>query len=217
MTNTDLRGSSAAAVVSAAAKLPDVILLNGTSSAGKSSLTLALQARLPFVRMGLDDFIWERAPIGWYGASEGFVFPSSGRVPPEFGAEALKLWRAYHRTVRVCVTEGLGVVVDDLIMTRAFLDDWVTALAGLDVFFVGVHCAPEELALREIARRDRRQGSAVGALDYVHAHAIYDLEIDSTATPSSAFAARIIAAAQARSGPSAFERLRAGAAGPNGG
>jgi hypothetical protein len=46
-------------------------------------------------------------------------------------------------------------------------------------------------------------------LEYVHAHAVYDLEIDSTATPSSALAGQIIAAAQTRSGPSAFERLRA--------
>ena len=209
MTNTKPRGNCAPASVPKAAKLPDVILLNGTSSAGKSSLTLALQAQLPFVRMGIDDFIWERAPIGWYDAPEGFVFPPSGGIPPEFGVEALKLWRAYHRAVRICVTEGLGVVVDDLIMTREFLDDWVTALAGADVFFVGVHCAPEELTLREIARRDRRRGSAVGALEYVHAHAVYDLEIDSTAAPSSALAAQIIAAAQTRSGPSAFERLRA--------
>jgi chloramphenicol 3-O phosphotransferase len=111
----------------------------------------------------------------------------------------------------------LGVVVDDLIMTRAFLNDWVAALVGVDVFFVGVHCAPEELTLREIARRDRRRGSAVAALEYVHTHAIYDLEIDSTATQSSALAAQIIAAAQTRSGPSAFERLRVIASGPTGG
>jgi chloramphenicol 3-O phosphotransferase len=93
----------------------------------------------------------------------------------------------------------------------------VTALAGVDVFFVGVHCAPEELTLREIARRDRRRGSAVGALEYVHTHAVYDLEIDTTATPSSALAEQIITALRTRSGPSAFERLRAIVIGPAGG
>ncbi len=217
MTYAEPRGSSATAAVPEAAKLPDVILLNGTSSAGKSSLTLALQARLPFVRMGIDDFIWERAPIGWFDAPEGFVFPPSPRIPPEFGVEALKLWRTYHRAVRLCVTEGLSGVVDDLIMTRAFLDDWLTALADVDVFFVGVHCAPEELTLREIARRDRRCGSAVGALAYAHTYASYDLEIDSTATPSSALAAQIISAIGSRSGPGAFERLRAIASGSTGG
>lgn len=190
-------------------KRPDVILLNGTSSVGKSSLTLALQAQLPFVRMGIDDFIYERAPIGWYGAPEGLRrVPFNGAMITEYGAEALKLWRVYHRAVRLCVDQGLGVVVDDAILTRELLDDWVTALAGVDVFFVGVHCAPEELTLREIARRDREPGSALAAIERVHGHAIYDLEVDSTATPSSALAAQIIAALETRSSPSAFERLR---------
>ena len=139
-------------------KRPDVILLNGTASAGKSSLTAALQAQLPFIRMGIDDFIWERAPTRWFGAPEGFI--------------------------------------------RELLDDWVAALHGIDVFFVGVHCAPEELVLRERARRDRVPGSAVSFIARVHAHRIYDLEVDSTATPSSA-----LAALETRKGPSAFARL----------
>jgi chloramphenicol 3-O phosphotransferase len=75
------------------------------------------------------------------------------------------------------------------------------------VFFVGVHCAEEELIFRERARRDRPLGSAVGAMKRVHAHAIYDLEIDTTTVPSSALSAQIIAALETRSGPSAFERL----------
>ena len=107
-----------------------------------------------------------------------------------------------------CVAEGLGVVVDDAIVTRDMLDDWVKALDGIDVFFVGVHCSPEELILRARARRDRPIDNAVAAIKRVHAHAIYDLEIDSTATPSSVLAAQIIAALETRSGPSAFERLR---------
>jgi chloramphenicol 3-O phosphotransferase len=98
--------------------------------------------------------------------------------------------------------------VDDAIVAREMLDDWVVALTGVDVFFVGVHCAPAELMLRERARRDRIPGSAVATMKRVHAHAIYDLEVDSTATPSSALAAQIIAALETRRGPSAFERLR---------
>jgi chloramphenicol 3-O phosphotransferase len=190
-------------------KLPDVILLNGASSAGKSSLTLALQARLPFIRMGIDDFIWERMPPSWFGAPEGLQrVPLDDGIILEYGAEAMKLWRSYHRSVRICVDEGLGVVVDDAILTRELLDDWLTALAGVDVFFVGVHCSAEELVMRERARRDRVDGTALPGVKRVHAHAIYDLEIDSTATPSSALASEIMTAMETRSGPSAFERLR---------
>jgi chloramphenicol 3-O phosphotransferase len=208
MTNANPGGLSAPVPLSEDVNLPDVILLNGASSAGKSSLTAALQARLPFIRMGIDDFIHERAPVSWYGAPEGLR--SEDGVGLVYGSEALKLWRAYHRSVRICVDEGLRVVVDDAIITRELLDDWVTALAGVDVFFVGVRCAAAELTLREIARRDRAPGTAVRSMGRVHAHATYDLEIDSTATVSSALAEQIISALEARSAPSAFERLRAG-------
>ncbi len=64
--------------------------------------------------------------------------------------------------------------------------------------------------MREIARRDRAPGSAVAAMKRVHAHGLYDLDLDATATPASALAAQVLAAAQTRTGPSAFERLRAG-------
>jgi chloramphenicol 3-O phosphotransferase len=193
-------------------KLPDVILLNGTSSSGKSALTGMLQARLPFIRMGIDDFIWERVPASWFDAVRLFLSgPRQRAASVEYAGEPAKLFRAFHRAVRTCVAEGIGVVVDDAIVTRALLDDWIAALEGIDVFFVGVHCAAEELVLREWARRDRTPGTAVSVMKSVHAHAIYDLEIDSTATPSSALAAQIIAALETRTGPSAFERMRAGA------
>lgn len=54
-------------------KRPDVILLNGTSSAGKSQLVLALQVRVPYVRFGIDDFIYERAPASWFDNPEEFL------------------------------------------------------------------------------------------------------------------------------------------------
>jgi chloramphenicol 3-O phosphotransferase len=211
MTTTVPRGVAAAAATPAG-PLPDVIMLNGASSAGKSSLTAMLQARLSYIRMGIDDFIHERAPASWYGAPEGLqrVPGDDGAPTLVYGAEALKLWRAFHRSVRVCVDEGLRVIVDDAIVTKELLDDWLVALAGVDVFFVGVHCAAEELALREIARRDRVIGTAVGAMKRIHAGVTYDLEVDSTATVSSALAAQVIAAMSARAGPSAFERMAGG-------
>jgi chloramphenicol 3-O phosphotransferase len=190
-------------------KLPDVILLNGAPSAGKTQLALALLARLPFVCMGIDDFIWQRVPASWYMAVERFLGgPRDAGGAIEHGDEPAKLFRAFHRAVRACVAEGLGVVVDDALVRRDLLDDWVRALNGTDVFFVGVHCSEEELIFRERARRDRAPGGAVGAMKLVHAHAIYDLEIDTTTMPSSALSAEIVAALERRSGPSAFERLR---------
>jgi len=191
-------------------RIPEVILLNGAASAGKTQLALALLARLPFVYMGIDDSIWQRVPASWYPALAEFLGgPHNGGG--EHGDKPAKLFRAFHRAVRVCVDEGLGVVVDDCIVRRDLLDDWVRALEGIDVFFVGAHCLEEELVFRERARRDRRLGSAVASMKLVHVHATYDLEIDTTTMPSSALSAQIIAALETRSGPSAFERMRSGA------
>jgi chloramphenicol 3-O phosphotransferase len=191
-------------------KLPDVILLNGTSSVGKSALSRALQARLPFVRIGIDDFIWERVPSSWYDAVGVFLRGSRDDKTPaaEYADEVPKLFRAYHRAVRACVAEGLGVVVDDAIVARELLYDWVSTLDGVDVFFVGVHCAVEELILRERARGDRAPGTAVGSIKRVHLYADYDLEIDSTATVSSALAEQVIVAMDRRGSPSGFDRMR---------
>jgi chloramphenicol 3-O phosphotransferase len=191
-------------------KLPDVILLNGAPSVGKSQLTLALLARLPFVQIGIDDFVWGRVPASWYPAIERFLGgarDTGGSIEHE--DEPAKLFRAFHRTVRTCVGEGLGVVVDDAIVSKALLDDWVMALDGIDVFFVGVHCSIEEMIFRNRARRDRGTGFEEKTAKRVHAHAVYDLEIDSTTTPSSALSAQLVAALETRCGPSAFERLRA--------
>jgi len=147
-------------------KLPNVILLNGAPSAGKTQLTLALLARLPFVCMGIDEFIWQRVPASWYPAFAAFL-GGPPNVGGEHGDKPAKLFRAFHRAVRVCVDEGFGVVVDDCIVRRDLLDDWVRALDGIDVFFVGAHCLEEELVFRERARRDRPLGSAVAAMKLV--------------------------------------------------
>jgi chloramphenicol 3-O phosphotransferase len=192
-------------------QLPDVILLNGASSAGKSSLVLALQDRLPepYVRFGIDDFVFERSPTRWYGALEGIRFEQrpDKLVDVLYGDEVMRLQRAFHRSVRACVDQGLKVLVDEVILRRDLLDDWIEALKGTDVFFVGVRCDPEELQLRENARRDRTRGTSLAQVDIVHAHGDYDLDLDSTAAGASALAAEVLAALAARQGESAFTRL----------
>jgi chloramphenicol 3-O phosphotransferase len=191
--------------------LPDVILLNGASSAGKSSLVLALQDRLPeaYVRFGIDDFVFDRSPSRWFGAAEGIRFePRPDRlVDVIYGEAVMRLQRAFHRSVRACIDEGLKVVIDEVILRRDLLDDWIAALAGTDVFFVGVHCDPQELQLRENARRDRTRGTSLAQIDVVHAHGDYDLVLDSTATGASGLARQVFAALETRSGESAFSRL----------
>lgn len=193
--------------------LPDVILLNGCSCSGKSTLTQALQDRLPapYMRMGLDDFVFELAPDRWHGSEEGIRFlpAANGAVSVAMGEAAMRMQRGFHRSVRACVDVGLKVVVDDVLIDEQLLPDWLEVLSGVDVFFVGVHCDLEELEMRERARRNRSNGVVRGQWRLVHAHGLYDLEIDSTATPASRLAGAVIEGLGTRPSPSAFEQLRA--------
>ena len=84
----------------------------------------------------------------------------------------------------------------------------VRLLAGLDVFFVGVHCPLPELERRERARGNRRSGEAAADYRSVHRFAAYDLEIDAM-RPCRENAAMLVAAWQNRATPGAFGRLAA--------
>lgn len=191
---------------------PDVIFLNGASSAGKTSIARALQARLPepYLLFGVDQvFPW--LPPHWRETPEGFqlVALSDGAVPMRVGDGGLSVARGWHRMVRAGVDAGLRFIIDEVLIDDRFLPDWVETLAGRDVFFIGIRCDIAELQRREGARGDRRIGQSVSQYEAVHRHATYDLEIDTTAASIAACADRILGALKNRSRPSAFERLRA--------
>lgn len=81
-------------------------------------------------------------------------------------------------------------------------------LDGYEVVFVAVRCSPRELARRERARGDREPGRAAAQQDRVHAHGIYDLECDTTATSPVECALRIKEFLAGPQSPVAFDRLR---------
>jgi chloramphenicol 3-O phosphotransferase len=59
-------------------------------------------------------------------------------------------------------------------------DDWVVALAGLDVVWVGIRCSAEVAEERNRVRGDRFAGLARAQTATVHQHPRYDFEIDTT-------------------------------------
>ena len=183
-----------------------VLVLNGSSSAGKSSLARALQAELerrgePWVVFGWDDFV-PRLPARWHGgpevvhdlADDGIRYRLVGDDEAILvaGPVARRVLAAYHRAVAAMAGAGVDVIVDEVLITAEEWDDWQEALAGLPVRWVGVRCPPEVVAERERLRGDRVLGLARGTAERVHLHATYDLEVDtSTATPGE-LASRLI-------------------------
>jgi chloramphenicol 3-O phosphotransferase len=176
-------------------RLPDVIFLNGSTSAGKTSIGRALQARLPqpYLLFGIDHlFPW--LPPAWCETKEGYWFErtADGGMPIVIGEGFLSVERGWHRMVRAGVDAGLRFVVDEALIDPRLLPDWLAVLAGCDVLWVGVRCELAELQRREKARGDRGIGQAQAQHEAVHAGVAYDLEVNTTATSAGACAEVII-------------------------
>jgi chloramphenicol 3-O phosphotransferase len=153
-----------------------VILLNGASSAGKSTLAKALQSALdePFLHVSSDQFVAAGMLPGRGGA--GGPFDWWGQVRPRFFA-------GFHRCLPALAGAGNDLIVDHVIEFRSWRADLVRLLAGLDTFLVGVHCDPAEIDRRERARGDRRtgEGRTHVTVDRIHHFGPYDYEVDTTA------------------------------------
>jgi len=167
----------------------DVIILNGASSSGKSSIARELQLILPknYLHIGIDTFIAmmpeksNRLDCSDV-MSDGFYFKSEskeGRTVQKIqsGDYGKAVNGAYHSTVKHLADLGLGVIVDDIMDGSSEQGSWKLALGTTDTLFVGVYCCSEVLTEREQLRGDRIQGSAVEQAMRVHEGVKYDLEV----------------------------------------
>ncbi|MBF6348958.1 AAA family ATPase [Nocardia flavorosea] len=177
-----------------------IVLLNGVSSSGKTTIARRLLRDLErlFFHMGVDMFGAMRSESRTH------------ELDPSGLAAVLRNTRAgFHRAVAGMARAGNDVIMDHVLSEPWRLSDCLAVMTGIDVVFVGVHCPPTELRRRERHRADRSIGTANGQLDSVHAHGIYDLEVDTAAASIEECSARIkdflIRAPETR----AFDRLRA--------
>lgn len=195
--------------------------MNGTSSAGKTTLARALQALLtePWHYMALDQFRDGMAPrYRGLNAPEGSdgarglnvvpVQPEDG--PPytalRFGDVGQTTVLGMHRACAAVAAAGNNVIIDDVVCERSFLLDYLAVLPHDRTFFVGVLCDPAELQRRESTRPGRFPGTATGMISQCHAHGVYDVSVDtSVATPEDC--ARQIARHIETMPPAAFAQL----------
>jgi chloramphenicol 3-O phosphotransferase len=177
-----------------------IVLLNGASSSGKTSIAeqLLLMLDPPHFHMSVD------AINGMRAKAKTVV------LNPAELAEVLARTRAgFHRAVAGMAQAGNNVVADYVFSERWRLLDCLAVMAGLEVVFVGVRCSPGELARREHARGDREPGLAAAQQHRVHSHGIYDIEVDTTTAMPRECAALIERALARGERPNAFDRLRA--------
>lgn len=176
-----------------------MVLLNGPSSSGKSSIGRAL---LPLLAGP-----WFFVPIDTIGAMRS----TAGTAALEDGAlrdVLLRTRRGYHRAVAGLASAGNDVVMDYPLSEPWRIDDLVEVLDGIDVVLVDVRCSPAELQRREQDRGDRPVGLA-GSQAGVFAHGDRDISVDTTTSSADQCAAWIVEALPTVTHPRAFDRLRA--------
>ena len=171
-----------------------IILLNGPSSAGKSTLCRAIQAQIdePFLQFSLDFFFFN-SPILPKQQLNNAVFSWAEMRP--------RVFEGYFNCLPALALAGNNLLIEFIIETQTQWDALRQRLEGFDVFLVGVHCPLPELERREQSRGDRRVGDARRDLETVHTFTKYDFEIDSS-EPANDNATRVIAAWESRTRPS---------------
>lgn len=175
-----------------------IILLNGASSAGKSSIATRLQDCLeePFWHFSIDHLNAAR------------VLPEARIRRGEFPWSSLRpqFFEGFHQCLPALAETGNNLVVEHIIETADWMRRLVRLLESLDVFFVGIHCPLPELERRERERGDRRHGDAKADFEVAHKFALYDMEVDGT-LPVDRNVEAIIDGWRKRQRPSAFNRM----------
>ena len=177
-----------------------IILINGASSSGKSTLARQLQQTLPIP-------FWH---FSFDHLRDSNALPMARIRSGEIDWSAMRpaVFDGFHRCLPVLAEAGNNLIVEHIIENEMWMSDLVKLLTGLDVFFVGVHCPLPELDRRERERGNRRVGEARTDYQAVHSFTEYDLEIDSMQSNQTNVDA-LIDAWKSRQSPSAFDRMAA--------
>jgi chloramphenicol 3-O phosphotransferase len=177
----------------------DVIVLNGGSSAGKSSLAVGLQQALPgtWLTFGVDDLIRALS----HGPQDTEVggtleFKADGSI--SVGDEFRRAEAAWYEGLAAMARAGTSLIIDEVFLGGGQSQSRLrAALEGLRVLWVGVHCTPEVAERREVERGHRWPGLARHQAERVHHGVTYDIEVDTTAASVAQCVATVMASVAA--------------------
>lgn len=156
-----------------------VVVLNGGSSSGKTTIGRKLQVSLreTWVLIGIDVLIW-LLPMEMMNDPDGLLI-QDGVV--RRGAEFMRLYLAFQQAVATLARSGVSVILDD-VMHDGMTDRrrWEGALVDIDSLWVGIHCDSRVAQTREKERGDRPRGLARNTATSCHRDIDYDIEVDTS-------------------------------------
>ncbi len=182
-----------------------IVILNGASSSGKTSILRVLQDMLsePYLDAGIDKFIWmlpERyldRPL-WDDVLGLAVQP---------GETGRRLFAGMHRAIAALAQAGNNVLADHVLVEPAWVSECASLFCDLPAYLVGIRCPLEVLEERERSRKDRTLGQARDQYPVVHAHYVYDLEVDTSLLSVEDCALQVKEMLEKAKPPVAFKRL----------
>jgi len=173
-----------------------IIVLNGPSSAGKSTLGRYLCEQLIEHHLHIElDVFRSMEPANYWEVEQ-----------PVAQVRVAALCRAINATAATFSRHGQPVIVDHVLSSDAWyymLED----LVGFPVFIVGVFCSLDILIERELARGNRTIGLAKSQFDSIHANRHYDYIVDTSLSDALDCGNSILAWLKSRPNPTAFSKM----------
>ncbi len=196
----------------------NIILLNGTSSAGKSTIAQALQKAMdePYLHTGIDHFQLAfppglvniqgdllAEPGGWE-----VVYEDDGLHSVRIGPVGRQLITGMYRMIAVLSESGINLIVDDVIWQEWILHTAVTILHPYPVYFIAIDLSFDAAEQRERQRGNRGPGNVRYFYSRVYElNDMYDARIDAE-TNDPERCAQLIKTAVTTAQPTAFKQLR---------
>jgi len=183
-----------------------IIFLNGTTSSGKSSILNHLQPMLawPFLDAGIDKFIW-MLPARYLNERE--LWDTVLGHAASAGPLGHTLFSGMHHAIAALARAGNHILADHVLVEPIWVQECAMLFHELPAYLIGIRCPLDVIEQRERERADRTLGQARKQYDLVHAHGIYDFEIDSSLATPQACAAQIRDYVLSGAQPTAFRRL----------
>lgn len=141
-----------------------IIILNGTSSAGKTSIAKALQKQMHdcYLHFQMDVF-WEMVPEHIEANSENFPYLKESIID-----SAYALAKKNHNLIM------------DIVFMPEQLKSLKEKLKEFEILTFAITASLEVTEQRERQRKDRKNGLARSQYDHIHKNTSYDLIIDTT-------------------------------------
>lgn len=190
-----------------------IIFLNGCDSAGKTSITKAIQYLSDelWISFGVDSFI---DMLAHTKQDQYFNFESGSNErgsltstdTTEKGAEFFNIMPEF---AKLFASKGQNFIIDEVLFDEEVLKAYAKNLSNHTVYHIGIFCDLPIMQEREILRGDRCIGLANDQLNRVHQGTLnfYDFTVDTTSISNFYAAEEILAYIRNKLNPLAFNNL----------